>query len=112
MTVDITIYDLVSQPTAESSSFELTSSYVYIEPTSSVLVSINDALWKYVSPFVIAAGVIGNLLILTLMSRDVFKGFDMKPYFNFLAFSDTCILLLGEFTNDYIIKFEAILKAF
>ena len=65
-------------------------------PSSSSLDDVSDVMWIYVSPVIIVAGVVGNLLTIALMSRNTFKGFDMKPYFNVLAISDTCLLLFGE----------------
>ncbi len=56
---------------------------------------IEDALWRYVSPFIILIGIVGNVLSFLVMSRKTLQGSVTSLYLRVLAVVDSMVLITG-----------------
>ncbi len=56
---------------------------------------IEDALWRYISPFIILIGIVGNVLSFLVMSRKKLHGSVTSLYLRVLAVVDSMVLTTG-----------------
>lgn len=57
--------------------------------------SLGQTLWIYVGPFIFVTGIVGNILVLVVMSGRRMQGTTTSVYLRVMAIADICVLIAG-----------------